>query len=287
MQVGEVSELWRYPVKSMRGDRVSSTEVTEQWGFPGDRGWAVRDEQASEIRGAKRINALLQFHARYLDEPATDATPPVEITCPDGTVIRSDDDEVHDVLSAATGRAVTLWPRRSPDDHAHYRRGRVTDAELRVQLDLAPEEPFPDFSTLPEDVLVELFDYVTPRGTYFDAMPLSLATSTAMDSLRAMIPAAAIDTRRFRKNIIVATDPDAEGFPEFDWLGRRLSIGEVVCEVTSSIPRCVMVGLPQAELPRDGSVLKTLSARTGMDFGVYLRVIEPGRITEGAAVHLH
>lgn len=286
MQVGEVSELWRYPVKSMRGDRVGSTEVTGRWGFPGDRGWALRDEQASEIRGAKRINALLQFHARYLDEPAADATPPIEITCPDGTVIRSDDDEVHDVLSAATGRAVTLWPRRSPEDHAHYRRGRITDAELRAQLDLGPDEPFPDFSTLPEDVLVELFDYVTPRGTYFDAMPLSLATSTAMDSLRAMIPAAAIDTRRFRKNIIVATDPGADGFPEFDWLGRRVHIGEVVCEVTSSIPRCVMVGLAQAELPRDGSVLKTLSARTGMDFGVYLRVIEPGRITEGDEVRL-
>ena len=287
MQVGEVSELWRYPVKSMRGDRVSSTDVTEQWGFPGDRGWAMRDEHASESRGAKRINSLLQFHARYLDEPAADATPPIEITFPDGSVRRSDDDEINEALSAATGRAVTLWPRRSPDDPAHYRRGRVTDAELRAQLDLGPDEPFPDFSTLPEDVLVELFDYVTPRGTYFDAMPLSLATSTAMDSLRAMIPDATIDTRRFRKNIIVAADSDAERFPELKWLGRRLHIGELVCEVTSSIPRCVMVGLPQAELPRDGSVLKTLSAQTGLDFGVYLRVIEPGHITEGDSVHLH
>lgn len=287
MLVGEVSELWRYPVKSMRGDRVSSAEVTERWGFPGDRGWALRDEQASEIRGAKRINSLLQFHARYLEEPVADVTPPVEITFPDGSALRSDDDEIHDALSAATGRAVTLWPRRSPDDHAHYRRGRVTDIELRAQLGLGKDEPFPDFSSLPEDVLVELFDYVTPRGTYFDAMPLSLATSTAMDSLRAMIPDATIDTRRFRKNIIVAADSDAERFPEFKWLGRRLHIGELVCEVTSSIPRCVMVGLPQAELPRDGSVLKTLSAQTGLDFGVYLRVIEPGHITEGDSVHLH
>lgn len=291
MQVGEVSELWRYPVKSMRGDRVGSTEVTERWGFPGDRGWALRDEQASEIRGAKRLNSLLRFHARYLDEPAADSAPPVEITFPDGSVRRSDDDEINDALSAATGRSVTLWPRQSPEDHAHYRRGRVTEAELRAQLDLGPDEPFPDFSALPEDVLVELFDYVTPRGTYFDAMPLSLATSTAMDSLRSMIPDAAIDTRRFRKNIIVAAGSDSEGadsegFPEFDWLGRRLHIGEVVCEVTSSIPRCVMVGLPQAELPRDGSVLKTLAAQTGMDFGVYLRVIEPGRISEGAPVTL-
>ena len=287
MQVGEVSELWRYPVKSMRGDRVVSTEVTERWGLPGDRGWAVRDEQASEIRGAKRINSLLQFHARYLEEPAADSTPPIEITCPDGTVIRSDDDQIHDALSAATARTVTLWPRRSPDDHEHYRRGRITAADVRAQLDLGPDDPFPDFSTLPEDVLAELFDYVTPRGTYFDAMPLSLATTTALGSLQATVPDSLIDARRFRKNVIVAGAPGAEGFPEFEWVGRRLQLGEVTCEVTVRIPRCVMVNLPQAELPHDGSVLKTLAARTGMDFGVYLRVIEPGRISEGDEVHLH
>lgn len=286
MQVGEVSELWRYPVKSMRGDRVVSTEVTERWGFPGDRGWAVRDEQASEIRGAKRINSLLQFHARYLEEPAADSTPPIEITCPDGTVVRSDDDEIHDVLSAATGRAVTLWPRRSPDDHEHYRRGRITGADIRAQLDLGPDDPFPDFSTLPEDVLAELFDYVTPRGTYFDAMPLSLATTTALESLQATVPDSVIDPRRFRKNVIVAGAPGTEGFPEFEWVGRRLRIGDVACEVTKPIARCVMVGLPQAELPHDRDILKSLVRTTGMDLGVYLRVIEPGRITEGDPVHL-
>ena len=286
MQVGEASELWRYPVKSMRGDRIRSTEVTRLWGFPGDRGWAVRDEEAAEIRGAKRITSLLQFHARYLEEPVGDTTPPVEITCPDGTVVRSDDDEVHHTLSAAAGCAVTLWPRQSPENHDHYRRGRITDAELRAQLDLGPEEPFPDFSTLPEDVLAELFDYVTPRGTYFDAMPLSLATTTALSSLRAMIPDAAIGSRRFRKNIIVSGGSDAGDFPEFDWVGRRIQIGEAVCEVTSPVPRCVMVGLPQADLPRDRSVLKTLAAETGMDFGVYLKVLEPGRVREGDPVIL-
>lgn len=287
MQVGEVSELWRYPVKSMRGDRVSSAVVTDKWGVPGDRGWAVRDEQASEIRGAKWINSLLQFHARYLDEPVADSTPGIEITFPDGSTMRSSDGRIDEALSAAAGREVTLWPRRPADDHEHYRRGRITEVDIREQLDLGPDDPFPDFSTLPEDVLAELFDYVTPRGTYFDAMPLSLATTSALGALQGAVPDSVIDPRRFRKNIIVSTGSGSGGFPEFDWVGRRLQLGEVTCEVTVRIPRCVMVNLPQAELPHDGSVLKTLAARTGMDFGVYLRVIEPGRISEGDEVHLH
>lgn len=111
-----VSELWRYPVKSMRGDRVGSAEVSDSWGVPGDRGWALRDEQAAEIRGAKRINSLLHFHARYLAEPRADETPDVEITFPDDSVMRSSDDRIHAALSAATGRQVTLWPRQPCDD---------------------------------------------------------------------------------------------------------------------------------------------------------------------------
>ena len=255
MQVGEVSELWRYPVKSMRGDRVSSTEATEKWGVPGDRGWAIRDEQASEICGAKRISSLLQFHARYLDEPVADSTPGIEITFPDGSTMRSSDGRINEALSAATGRTVTLWPRRpADDDDEHYRRSRITE--------------------------------VTPRGSYFDAMPLSLLTTTALESLQATIPDSVIDPRRFRKNIIVTTERAADGFPEFEWVGRRLQIGELVCEVSTSIARCVMVGLPQADLPHDREILKSLARNTGMDLGVYLRVIEPGRIAEGDAVRL-
>ncbi|GLB63573.1 molybdenum cofactor sulfurase [Dietzia sp. NCCP-2495] len=264
MQVGVISELWRFPVKSMRGDRVVSTEVTERWGFPGDRGWALRDEETGRITNAKKLTSLLQFHARYLAEPVGAGAPPVEITVPGGRTVRSDDDDngVDAALSAAAGRRVTLWPRQSPGNHAHHRRGRLSEAER--------------------------------SDTYFDAMPLSLATTTALGSVQGTVPGSSIDPRRFRKNIIVSTDggpgrfpeSDPGGFPEFDWVGRRLMLGEVVCEVTVRIPRCVMVSLPQAELPHDGAVLKALAARTGMDFGVYLRVVEPGRISEGDPVHL-
>lgn len=286
MRVGTVSELWRYPVKSMRGDRVDETAVTERWGLPGDRGWVIRDEDAGELRSAKKWAELLQFHARYVDEPQDDATPTIEIDFPDGSSMRSDDDNVHEALSAALGRQVTLWPRRPVDDHEHYRRRAVDEADLRTQLGLGPDDPFPDFSGMPADVLDELEAYATRPGTYFDAMPLSLLTSTALASLQAAVPDAVIDPRRFRKNIIVTHEPGGDGHPEFDWVGRRLTIGEVTCEVVSRISRCRMVTLPQAEMPHDRSVLRSLARDNGAKFGVYLRALSPGTIREGDEVRL-
>lgn len=295
MHVGHVGQLWRHPVKSMRGDRVSSTAVTELWGLPGDRGWVIRDEDAGEILSAKKIAELLQFRARYLEEPRDEITPTIEIEFPDDSSMRSDDYRIHDALSAALDRQVMLWPRRPAADREHYRRRDVEETDLRVQLGLEPDDPFPDFAGIPHSVLAELGDYATPRGTYFDTLPLSLLTSTAMASLRSALPDAKIDPRRFRKNIIVKTDTAGQavtgrdphdGHPEFNWVGRHLEIGEVTCEVVMRISRCRMVTLPQAELPHDRAILRSLARENGSEFGVYLRALRPGTITEGDEVRL-
>jgi len=38
-----VAELWRYPVKSLQGERLDTADVGAQ-GLPGDRQWALFDE---------------------------------------------------------------------------------------------------------------------------------------------------------------------------------------------------------------------------------------------------
>ena len=40
---GVVEELWRYPVKSMQGEQLNQTEVTER-GLLGDRTYALREK---------------------------------------------------------------------------------------------------------------------------------------------------------------------------------------------------------------------------------------------------
>jgi MOSC domain-containing protein len=49
--VGEVEELWRYPVKSMLGEKLTTTDVTEK-GLLGDRAYALRDTSDGKIATA-------------------------------------------------------------------------------------------------------------------------------------------------------------------------------------------------------------------------------------------
>lgn len=229
----------------MRGDRLTRADVAGRWGVPGDRGWAVRNDDDEVVGSAKKVPSLLGFHARYVGDPVAGSTPDIEIAFPGGTTMRSDDPAVHTALSDALGRRVRLCPRR-PE-------GEPTTG-------------------------------ATPPGTYFDAMPLSLLTTTSMASLQATVPDSAIDPRRFRENLIVDTGVAGDGYPELDWTGRTLRIGEAVCEVAAPISRCVMVGLPQAELPHDRAVLASLAGNTDMLLGVYLRVLTPGTVREGDPV---
>jgi len=286
--VGSVSQLWRYPVKSMRGERLDSTDVVATYGIPGDRGWAVRDETVGEIRGAKKIGALVQLAARYIEEPSGASTPPVEIDLGDGTTVTSDDPAVAEVLSARLGRPVTLWPRRPAEDRDHYRRVELPDEdEFRRQLGLLPGEPTPDWSTMaPPEMMAELIEYVGPRGTYFDSFQLHVLTTTSIATLAAGTPGASMDIRRFRPNVVVDTGSEPRGFPEIDWCGRHLRIGTVVAEVIQPVSRCVMVTLPQDDLPVERRILRTLVRETKMDFGIGLTVVEPGHIAEGDPVEL-
>src|SRR5262245_66580250 len=91
--VGTVQELWRYPVKSMGGERLERTTLGAA-GLLGDRGWAVRDEAAGEIRGGKKLPGLMLCSARYLRAPDGRTVPPAVIKLPDGDPLTIDGEEV-------------------------------------------------------------------------------------------------------------------------------------------------------------------------------------------------
>ena len=111
--LGYVSALWRYPVKSMAGEKLDACEVTER-GLLGDRGYALVDEATGVIASAKNPRTwtdLLAFRAEFTDLPRPgDVLPPVRITFPDGRVTTSTDSAGKE-LSAAIGRRVALSAR--------------------------------------------------------------------------------------------------------------------------------------------------------------------------------
>jgi hypothetical protein len=108
-----VAELWRYPVKSLQGERVGAAELTPR-GLAGDRGWALFDLETGLGLTARRQPALLHASARLGDDGE------VAVTLPDGSVA-ADDDALSDWLRRpVTLRAATDMtdPRRyeNPDD---------------------------------------------------------------------------------------------------------------------------------------------------------------------------
>jgi uncharacterized protein YcbX len=271
----------------MRGERVERSSITRTYGIPGDRSWAVRDETVGEIRGAKKISALLQCAARCIEEPSDAEVPAIEIALPDGARFRGDDPRLNDALSTAVGRAVSVWPRQPAGDADFYRRRSVIDeADMRAQYGLIDGEPLPDMSAIPPDVIGELTEFVSPRGTFFDAFELHLLTTTSMRALESSSGESSVDVRRFRPNVLVEPlEPESES-PELSWLGRMLTVGTAVLQVMRPLQRCVMVTHPLGDLPAARPLLRALVRDFHQDLGVGVRVVEPGDVRVGDTVEL-
>ena len=108
-----VLELWRYPVKSLQGERLDHADVGPE-GIAGDRQWALFDLDTGFGLTARRVPELLFAAGRLRADGG------VEVVLQDGTVTTDDG-----TISAWLGRRVTLRaagraPERpryeSPDD---------------------------------------------------------------------------------------------------------------------------------------------------------------------------
>jgi uncharacterized protein YcbX len=75
---------------------------------------------------------------------------------------------------------------------------------------------------------------------------------------------------------------DESGEDEF--VGQRISIGDVTLDVTKQVDRCVMVSRPQPGLERDLQVLKTINAERSTFLAVGCLVAEAGVIALGDEV---
>ncbi len=113
-QVGTVASLWRYPIKSMGGERVASVYAAPR-GLRGDRRLAFTSAGAPAgkpmLSGEERHRMLL-CTARFLAPPEGDAPPEpatVEIITPDGTARRAGDPGLIPALRAGLAKQSTMW----------------------------------------------------------------------------------------------------------------------------------------------------------------------------------
>jgi len=275
---GSIQSLWRYPVKSMLGEEIDRSTVTER-GFVGDRAYALVDASDGKVASAKNPR---KWPRMYECRAELDETPRrVRIRLPDGDVIAADDPNAATVLSRILGRKVALetvagatpvleelWPEGSPDGQA------VTDEQIALG---------------------------SPSGSFFDYAVIHLVTTATLERLSELYPQGRFDPRRFRPNVLVSVAAEQTGFVENGWIGKTLALGDSVrLRVTDPCPRCVMTTLAQEDLPPDAGILRTAARHNsvvggdgrGPDgaypaaVGVYASVVSGGTVRRGDAVRV-
>ena len=235
-----VRRIYRYPVKSMLGERLDEAPIDER-GLAGDRAYAILDAEQGTVASAKlprRWSRLFELRATYVQPPALDEPlPPIVITFPDGSARRSDDDGIDAALSSALGSAVRLVS----GVHDHTMPYQATDDE----------------GTVIETETAGKIGRLGPADRFYDLSTLHLLTTSTLEELRRLEPAADFDERRFRPNLVL--ESGVPGFAENEWAGTVLDHDELRIVVVRRAARCVMPTLAQDGLALDRTILKAIA----------------------------
>ncbi|MEP6741049.1 MAG: MOSC domain-containing protein [bacterium] len=289
--VGSVAGLWRFPVKSMRGEQIEHAELSAR-GIAGDRAYALIDAKSGKVVSAKSVKLfpnMLNCRATFVQPPTSGSEPPpVRIVLPDGVTVTSDSSEVERVLSEHFQRNVTLAKAAPEDFTIDMYHPDVEDLDPAGRRDVVEDQKlgsaFFAERGLPSPVAA---------GLFFDLFPISVLTTSSLDRLNELQPQSRFDQRRFRMNVIV--NANETGFVENGWIGRELAIGEdVKLRVAMPDARCVMTTLAQEELTKDTDILRALARYNKVQVGasqlacvgVYAVVEAPGAIRTGDQVKL-
>jgi uncharacterized protein YcbX len=256
--VGKVDSLWRYPVKSMRGEELDEAFAGFS-GIYGDRLFAFRSSASPTgfpYLTAREQRRLLQYrpHFHYPDKAAR----PINLTEAEkmgANPLSADPSELMVDVETPDGRTLAI------DDPALMDMLR-TDIDQKHQLTLMRSD-----------------------RAMTDCRPFSMFSLQSAEQLGEET-GTPIDKRRFRANVYVdLTSP--QGFGENEFVGRSVRIGpKAVVTILERDPRCVMITLDPDTGEKTPAILKKVAqAHEGMA-GVYGAVIVEGMLHKGDSIEL-
>jgi len=248
----QIDSLYRYPVKGLSPERLESVTVSPGETFPNDRAWAIEQGAAQFDADAPRHFPKLKFLMLMRDEKLA------------ALETRFDDD------------TVTLTVKRGGK--------QVCKAQLSTPVGRGIAEQF--FAAYLGTALPGKPRIVTSPGFNFTDVPQKYISLINLASVRdvARVSGAPIDPLRFRGNVHVE---GLEPWAEKSWNGRLLAIGDARLKVTKDIVRCAATNVNPATAERDMRLPQLLDEAFGANHcGVYLEIVEGGRIAPGDAVTL-
>jgi uncharacterized protein YcbX len=256
--IGKVDSLWRYPVKSMRGEELEELFVgyagaygdrlfafvsdASPKGFPYFTGRNQRRMICYRARFRNPTKAARPSNQREAEEngawplPAGSMELAIDVETPDGKFLEIDDPSLIDSLRTGIEQSNGLALLRSD----------------RAMTDCAP---------------LSLFSLQTVRQLERESG----------------IP---IDKRQFRANVYLDL-PDTAGFSENALVGRSLRLGsKVLVSITKLDGRCMMITLNPDTAEKSPEVLKTVAQKHEGKAGLYAAVLTEGIVRKGDSIEL-
>ena len=258
--IGTVESLWRYPVKSMRGEMLTESFMGFS-GFYGDRCFAFKNSAAR--KGFPYLNANVQ-QQMLLYQPkfryAERAAKPPNLT---------------EAMSIAPGVTAA---NAEPND---------------LMLDVVT--PSGTVVAIDDPALIEMLGeglrgenhltLVRSDRALTDCRPVSLISLQTVRQVEAEL-GFSIDKRRFRANVYLNLASDY-GFAEDELVGRRLRIGSsAVIMVLERDPRCKMISLDPDTGEYNPEVLRKVAQAHSAFAGVYCAVLVEGILTKSDSIEL-
>ena len=261
MQIGTIESIWRYPVKSMRGEEIPHT-YTAFTGLMGDRIYGVvaadgdpshpwhtaRDQEEYVLYKASYASSEGVLLPGNLQATYDDWEPGIDPIYPEEDAFK---------VSVETPEGVSYDDIRDPVFIADLE--KITGRSLRVHF--------------------------TQRGQ-FDARPVSLISLSAVAKLSEEL-GMNLDKRRFRANFYIEWDNQDDPFYELSLVGKTLKIGEhLELVIVERDPRCTMITLDPDTAEETPKLLQLLGRNHGGNAGVFAAVIQRGRVNQGDPIFL-
>ena len=256
--IGKVDSLWRYPVKSMRGEELHEAFASYS-GIYGDRVFAFKssaNHKGFPYFTAREQRKLLQYRPRfrYPDKAAR----PINL-------IEAESKNANPLLADLPDLVVDV---ETPN-------GQKLSVDEPVLIDLLRADIDPKHQ----------LKLMQSQRAMTDCRPVSIFSLQSVHQL-AQETGTPLDKRRFRANIYVDLT-SAEGFAENELVGRSVRIGpKVVIAILERDSRCVIITLDPDTGEQTPAILKKVAqAHEGMA-GIYGAVVVEGMLHKGDPVEV-
>jgi len=254
--IGKLESIWRYPVKSMRGEAVDDVFVAYT-GVMGDRLYAISSSGAPPEfpwHTNREHEEFVLFSASYKNHETT--------------------------LKPAAMEAALKEALNPP-----YPLADAFALEIKTPEGVTLDIDDPTFlASLRDKSEGELTLHFTQKNAV-DCRPLSLFSHQTLAQLE-QETGLDLDKRRFRANFYVDWD-SAEGFYENELVNRRLKVGEhLEIMVRELDPRCKSITIDPDTAETQPRILKHIARKHNGFAGVYAAVLTEGTVKPGDEICL-